>query len=96
MARSGATEFRPDPAWFNNAMRSGKVQRLQEQAGRQVTNDARSSAPVDTGAYKNSIRMSSREARHRRVTIVEAADEKALLIESKTGNLARAAKRAKL
>lgn len=56
---------------------------------------ARSTAPVDTGAYKRRIVVRIKRSRYRNVAIIEGMDWKTLLIESKTGNLARALKAAK-
>lgn len=56
---------------------------------------ARSTAPVNTGDYKRRIVVRIRRSRYRNVAIVEGMDWKTLLIESKTGNLARALKAAK-
>lgn len=50
---------------------------------------ARSSAPVDTGAYRDSIDVES-DTTDRAVERVVAHDHKSSLIESRTGNLKRA------
>lgn len=54
---------------------------------------ARSIAPVDTAEYRDSIGVSSRRSAHRTVFVVTANDDKATLIESEYGVLARAAAR---
>lgn len=54
---------------------------------------ARDSAPEDTEAYKNGIRTRIKY-QERAVGVVEATDPKSLIIEAKTGNLARAVKKA--
>jgi hypothetical protein len=51
---------------------------------------ARASAPLDTGAYRDGIVVRTRRAAHRTIVEVVATDEKSMLIESETGNLARA------
>lgn len=57
-----------------------------------VAANARATAPVDSGAYKSAISVSVQPRRRRNAAVVTAADWKSLLIESKTGNLARALK----
>lgn len=51
---------------------------------------ARSTAPVDTGAYRDGIHVEVKRAAHRNVALIVGDDEKTMLIESTTGNLARA------
>jgi hypothetical protein len=50
---------------------------------------AKASAPVDTGAYKESIAI-VQATTDRAVVRVVATDRKSFLVESRTGNLARA------
>ena len=54
---------------------------------------ARSTAPVDDGDYKAGIRTRIKY-QERAVGVVEATDPKSLIIEARTGNLARAVKKA--
>lgn len=58
----------------------------------QIAAAARSSAPVDSGDYKNRIRTRIKYQK-RAVGVVEATDEKSLIVEAKTGNLARSVKK---
>lgn len=51
---------------------------------------ARATAPVDTGAYRDSIRAELYRGRTRVVGRVNLTDPKSLLIESRTGNAIRA------
>ena len=53
---------------------------------------ARSDAPVADGDYKAGIRTRIKY-QERPVGLVEATDEKSLIIEARTGNLARAVKK---
>lgn len=53
---------------------------------------ARANAPVDSGEYKNGIRTRLKY-QDRVVGVVEATDEKSLIIEAREGVLARATKR---
>lgn len=56
---------------------------------RRVEQVAKANAPVDTGAYRDSIHIENATT-DRAVVRVVADDEKAMLVESRTGNLARA------
>lgn len=79
-------------AFFEQMGRSAAVTGLCVSKAEQVATNARASAPVDTEAYRNSISVSVQPRRRRNAAVVTAADWKSLLIESKTGNLARALK----
>jgi NADH:ubiquinone oxidoreductase subunit D len=54
-----------------------------------VVTVARANAPVDTGEYRDSIRRQS-VTTDRAVERVVSSDPKALIVESRTGNLVRA------
>ncbi|PRI10920.1 HK97 gp10 family phage protein [Leucobacter massiliensis] len=95
MARSGDTEIEFNPRFFETAMRQPKVQRVTDAAGQRALAKAKAGAPVDTGAYRDSLHIEHHESRYRRTTRVVSDDPKALLVESKTGNLARSVKGAK-
>lgn len=93
MARaSGATEVTFNTQYFDEIMRTAEVDNLSKQAAEQGASIARHTAPVETGDYKGGIAVESRESRYRRVWMVVGRDPKTLLIEAKTGNLARALK----
>ena len=95
MPRSGDTEFIPNPRFFETVLRQPGVERLtDEAAGRSLAN-AKSDAPVDSGEYRDGLHLEHRESRYRRVTLVVGNDPKTLLIEARTGNLARSLKAAK-
>ena len=92
MARNGDTELEFNPQFFETAMRAPAVEQLVDDAANQALANAKANAPVDSGDYRDGLAITHRESRHRRVTIVESTDPKTLLIESKTGNLARSLK----
>lgn len=94
MARSGQTDVEFNPIFFDNILRSAGVERLTDDGAARVLAAAKSDAPVDTGDYRDGLHIEHRESRYRRVTRVVGSDPKTLLIESKTGNLARALKKA--
>lgn len=81
--------------FFDTVLRQPKVEQLVNAAAQRALASAKANAPVDTGAYRSGLRIERRESRYRRATRVVGADEKTLLVESKTGNLARALKAAK-
>lgn len=51
---------------------------------------ARSTAPVDTGEYRDGIHVVVKRSARRNVVLIASDDPKTMFIESETGNLARA------
>ena len=70
---------------------SPEVVAILESTAEKIAARARGTAEVDTGAYRDGIIVRTRQAAHRTVVEVAATDEKSMLLESFTGNLARAA-----
>lgn len=70
-------------------LKSPEVRALLKERADRVAARARSTAPVDTGDYRNSIAVESATT-DRAVERVVARAPHALIVESKTGNLARA------
>lgn len=95
MARSGDTSVEFNPKFFESVLRQPGVEALTDAAGNRALAAAKSGAPVDSGDYQRGLHLEHHESRYRRTTRVVGSDEKTLLIESKTGNLARALKSAK-
>lgn len=95
MARRGDTEFIPDPKFFETALRLPGVERLTDEAAGRALARAKADAPVDTAEYRNGLHIEHRESRYRRVALVSGSDPKTLLVEARTGNLARSLKAAK-
>lgn len=89
-----STGIKYDKQFFDTAMRLPGVKALQEEAGNKALARAKSSAPVDSGAYKRGLSMRWVRRRYRDALLVEGTDPKTLLIEAKTGNLARSLKSA--
>lgn len=81
-------------AFFEDLSHSAAVKQLVDAAADRVLAAAQASAPEDSGDYKAGLRRSSKNQK-RYVALVEATDPKSMLIESKTGNLARALRTAK-
>lgn len=95
MARSGDTDVEFNPKFFETVLRQPKVEQLTDAAGERALVAAKAAAPVDSGDYERGLRLEHYNSRYRRTTRVVGDDEKTLLVESKTGNLARALKAAK-
>lgn len=95
MARSGGTEFIPNPKFFETVLRQSGVERLTDEAAGRALARAKADAPIDTAEYRDGLHIEHREARYRRVSLVAGSDPKTLLVEARTGNLARSLKAAK-
>ena len=95
MARSGDTSVEFNPNFFETVLRQPQVEALTDSAGSRALSAAQANAPVGTADYKRGLHIEHHESRFRRTTRVVGDDEKTMLIESKTGNLARALKAAK-
>lgn len=94
MPRAGQTSVEFNDAYFDQILNSAAVEQLTKTVAEKAATVARSTAPVDTGSYRDQIRVLVRQSKHRKVYRVVGHDPKTLLIESKTGNLARALKAA--
>jgi len=79
-------------AFFEDLSRSPGVRALVQAEAEKIAADARGSAPVDSGKYRDGIKVVMKNQR-RAVAVVLSTDPKTMLIESKTGNLARALQR---
>jgi len=95
MARSGDTDVEFNPRFFETVLRQPGVERLVDSVGAAALAAAKANAPVDSGDYERGLHIEHHESRYRRTTRVVGSDPKTMLIESKTGNLARALKAAK-
>lgn len=76
-------------AFFDELLVSAPVAKLVDDGAQKVANVARATAPVDSGDYKRGIRVGSKRQK-RVVGLVQATDEKSMIIEARTGNLVRA------
>lgn len=87
-----ADEFAFDPKFFDWMGQQPGVKAVTREAAEAVAERARSTAPVDSGGYRDSIGVEE-SPRDGRVTYRVIADvEHGLAVEARTGNLARAAK----
>lgn len=80
--------------FFEALSKSPEVTALCVAKAEQIMAAAQASAPVDSGDYKGAFRVRVKYQR-RAVAVVENTDPKAMIIESKTGNLARAVRAAR-
>lgn len=87
--------FTPNQGFFDTILRAPGVKALVDQSAERALAAAQQSAPVDTGAYQAGLHIEHHQSRFRDVARVVGSDPKTLLIESKTGNLARSVKAAK-
>ncbi len=81
-------------AFFDELGTSPGVTALVVDVADGVAETARSTAPEKTGEYKAGIKVILKHQR-RSVALVVGTDPKTMIIESKTGNLARALRAAK-
>lgn len=94
MGKGGVTvDF--DPKAFEKIMRLAKVDALCKEAAERVAQAAQATAPVKTGDYRRSITVEPRDATYRETWRVVGHDWKTILVEARTGNLARALRAAR-
>lgn len=79
-----------NPRFFDAILKQGGVAAFTRSRAEAVRDLAVKTAPVDTGDYRDGLKVESRESAHRRVYRVVGHDKKTMLVEAKTGNLARA------
>lgn len=77
-------------AYIPSLANSGPVRGLVRGVADRIAARARSTAKVDTGAYRDGIIVEMRETASRPIAVVVSTDEATLLIEARTGNLVKA------
>lgn len=91
MGKSGTyVEF--NPAFFDNIMKEGRIGAFTRERAEAVRELAYETAPVDTGDYREGLTVERHQSKYRDSYRVVGHDWKTLLVEAKTGNLARAVK----
>lgn len=108
MSSKGSVSIHFNEDFFQSIMRSAGVEELCRQKAQQVLDQARATAPVGDpsnpayrdpsrhpGQYKEGLHIEKVPHASRDTYMVVGSDPKTLLVESKTGNLARALKKAK-
>lgn len=91
----GQTEVEFNRQFFDSIMKSAGVEGLVEKTARAALSVAKHTAPVDSGDYKERLALERYTSKYRFAWRVVGRDWKTLLIEAKTGNLARAIKAVK-
>lgn len=93
MSKPGSVRIEWNKEYWKNVLKQPGMDNLVKSAAQQALDVAQASAPVDTSDYHDSIHLNRREGESRYTWEVKASDWKALIIEAKTGNLARAIKK---
>jgi len=83
-----AVEF--NDQFFIDALNSRTMEAAVVAPGRKALAQAKANAPVDTGEYRDGLELQEGRVGDRFVVRVVGTDGKTLLVESQTGNLARA------
>lgn len=76
-------------SFYDQLLVSPAVEALVKAPAEKVASVARQTAPVDSGAYRDRIQVTTKRQK-RVVALVQATDDKSMIIEARTGNLARA------
>lgn len=95
MPAAGQTTVDFNNSSFDEMLNSAGVRALTRGAAEKALNIARANAPVDTGAYRDGLQVEAVQHAHRTTYRVVGTDAKTMLIESQTGNLVKALKKAK-
>lgn len=82
--------------YFDELMNSAGVKAMTRRAAEKTLAYAQSHAPVDTGAYRDGLQIQEVKHAHRTTCMVVGTDPKTMLVESKTGNLAKALRKARV
>lgn len=81
--------------FFEEIGKSAGVTQMCRDVANEVLAAAVAGAPVDEGDYRDGLQVQVKTVEYRNVALVVGTDPKTLLIESKTGNLARALSKVK-
>lgn len=94
MSKKGTTvDF--NESYFASVLRTAPVETLTKERAQAVLTTAQATAPVKTGDYERGLILQKHSAQYRDAWRVVGIDWKTMLVESKTGNLARALRRTK-
>lgn len=95
MPRAGQTTVEFNGAFFDRIMKSAAVENITKKKADEALAIAQRAAPVDSGDYKRGLAVVRHDSRYRFSWRVIGRDAKTLLVEARTGNLARALKAVK-
>ena len=85
--------MRFNEAYFRQLGKSAPVRDMVVDVAEEIAADARATAPVDSGEYRDSIHVIVEETENRVVARVVAGAGHSLAVESRTGNLAQSVQR---
>lgn len=85
-----------NPRFFDEILNSAGVKALTTLAANRALAFAKASAPVDSGAYRDGLGIEEVRRAYRTTVMVVGHDQKTLLVEAQTGNLAKALKKARV
>ncbi|MGF4045727.1 HK97 gp10 family phage protein [Paenarthrobacter nitroguajacolicus] len=88
-------DFEFNQKWFERIGKSAEITNMAKDVAEKALAIAKASAPVDEGDYVNGLHVEVKTVQNRNVALVVGSDWKTMLIESRTGNLARALKQVK-
>ncbi len=92
MGTNGSTSVTFNKAFFDRIMRTAQVERLAKDTAEKALRVARDTAPYDSGAYRDHLELERHRSAYRDSFRVVGRDPKTMLIEAKTGHLARSLK----
>lgn len=96
MAGRGQVSVKFNDVFFDQIMNSAGVRAMTRGAAEKALGVAKANAPIDTGAYRDGLEVKAVQHAHRTTYMVVGTDAKTMLVESKTGNLRKALKAAKV
>lgn len=96
MAGSGQVSVKFNDVFFDQIMNSAGVRAMTRGAAEKALGVAKANAPIDTGAYRDGLEVKAVQHAHRTTYMVVGTDAKTMLVESKTGNLRKALRAAKV
>lgn len=95
MAANGQTSIKFNDGVFDEILNSAGVRAMTRGAAEKALGIAQANAPVDTGAYRDGLQVKAVPHAHRTTYMVVGTDPKTMLVESQTGNLVKALRKAK-
>ena len=81
--------------YFDEILRSAGVEALTKKTAERALEIAIKEAPFKTGEYRGKLELGTKEAKYRRVYQVEGHARHTLLVEARTGHLARSLRKAR-
>lgn len=96
MAGSGQIKVHFNDSFFDQMLNSAGVRALTRGAAEKALGVAKANAPVDTGAYRDGLEVKAVQRAHRTTYMVVGTDANTMLVESRTGNLRKTLKAAKV